>query len=193
MRIFGSSLARRDARAMAMPMIDRKTFVIPLLLTALAGCAGSGSGSGKYPSLAIRDIERVQGTFEPVGAEQLDVPKVEVAYSGSLQDRLSALVGQAEDAHRVFTAAVSEAEQLADAANDAEIGSDAWASAQVALAGLDSARSDVAVALGELDILHAAGAVQAEDVGAIDAARGEVLALVTIEDATLERLREHVR
>lgn len=193
MRIFGSSLARRDARAMAMPMIDRKTFVIPLLLTALAGCAGSGSGSGKYPSLAIRDIERVQGTFEPVGAEQLDVPKVEVAYSGSLQDRLSALVGQAEDAHRVFTAAVSEAEQLADAANDAEIGSDAWASAQVALAGLDSARSDVAVALGELDILHAAGAVQAEDVGAIDAARGKVLALVTIEDATLERLREHVR
>lgn len=193
MRIFGSSLARRDARAMAMPMIDRKTFVIPLLLTALAGCAGSGSGSGKYPSLAIRDIERVQGTFEPVGAEQLDVPKVEVAYSGSLQDRLSALVGQAEDAHRAFTAAVPEAEQLANAANDAEIGSDAWASAQVALAGLDSARSDVAVALGELDILHAAGAVQAEDVGAIDAARGKVLALVTIEDATLERLREHVR
>ncbi len=193
MRIFGSSLARRDARAMAMPMIDRKTFVIPLLLTALAGCAGSGSGSGKYPSLAIRDIERVQGTFEPVGAEQLDVPKVEVAYSGSLQDRLSALVGQAEDAHRVFNAAVPVAEQLANAANDAEIGSDAWASAQVALAGLDSARSDVAVALGELDILHAARAVQAEDVGAIDAARGKVLALVTIEDATLERLREHVR
>lgn len=193
MRIFGSSLARRDARAMAMPMIDRKTFVIPLLLTALAGCAGSGSGSGKYPSLAIRDIERVQGTFEPVGAEQLDVPKVEVAYSGSLLDRLSALVGQAEDAHRVFTAAVPVAEQLANAANDAEIGSDAWASAQVALAGLDSARSDVAVALGELDILHAARAVQAEDVGAIDAARGKVLALVTIEDATLERLREHVR
>lgn len=191
MRIFGSSLARRDARAMAMPMIDRKTILIPLLLTALAGCAGAGSG--KYPSLAIRDIERVQGTFEPVGAEQLDVPKVEVAYSGSLQDRLSALVGQAEDAHRVFTAAVPEAEQLANAGNDAEIGSDAWASAQVALAGLDSARSDVAVALGELDILHAAGAVQAEDVGAIDAARGEVLALVTIEDATLERLREHVR
>ncbi|WP_341712843.1 hypothetical protein [Erythrobacter sp.] len=174
-------------------MIDRKTFVIPLLLTALAGCAGSGSGSGKYPSLAIRDIERVQGTFEPVGAEQLDVPKVEVAYSGSLQDRLSALVGQAEDAHRVFNAAVPVAEQLANAANDAEIGSDAWASAQVALAGLDSARSDVAVALGELDILHAARAVQAEDVGAIDAARGKVLALVTIEDATLERLREHVR
>ncbi|QKG69922.1 hypothetical protein [Erythrobacter mangrovi] len=191
MRIFGSSLARLDARAMAMPMIDRKTFLIPLALVALAGCAGTGTG--KYPSLAIRDIERVQGTFEPVATEQLDVPRVEVTYSGSLQERLSALVGQAEEAHRVFTAAVPEAEQRASAANDAEIGSEAWASAQVALAGLDSARSEVAAALGDLDILHAAGAVQAEDVSAIDAARGKVIALVNIEDATLERLRDRVR
>lgn len=174
-----------------MPMIDRKTFLVSLACAALAGC--SSTGSGKYPSLAIRDVERVQGAFEPVATEQLDVPRVEVAFAGSLDERLAALVGQAEKAHRIFVDATPIAERQVAAAINAAEGSDAWAIAQVTLADLDSTRSEVAVVLGDLDILHAAGTVQAEDVSAIDAARDRVIALVSAEDATLERLRARVR
>jgi len=191
MRIFGSSLARAVLRAMAMAMIDRKTCLVAVALGMLAGC--SGTGSDGYPSLAIRPVERVQGSFEPVAVQQLDVPPVEVELTGSLDARLATLVGQAEQAHRTFMAAAPKAEQQVTAARDAAVGSDAWAIAQVALADLDSARSEAAVALGDLDILHAAGTLQAEDVSAIDVARDQVIALVSVEDTTLERLRGDVR
>lgn len=187
MRIFGSTLARAVPRAMAMAMIDRKSCFVALVLGTLAGC--SGADPDGYPSLAIRPVERVQGTFEPVAVQQLDVPPVEVELTVSLDARLAALVGQAEQAHRTFMAAAPKAEGQVTAARQAEVGTDAWAIAQVALADLDSARSEAAVALGDLDILHAAGTLQAEDVSAIDAAREQVIALVTVEDATLERLR----
>ncbi|MBQ94518.1 MAG: hypothetical protein CL510_01610, partial [Actinobacteria bacterium] len=68
-----------------------------------------------------------------------------------------------------------------------------WAAAQVALADLDSARSNSAVALGDLDILYAAARVQAQDAEAIEAARNVVIALVAEEDAVLERLRAQIR
>ncbi|MFA6218538.1 MAG: hypothetical protein WC692_02040 [Erythrobacter sp.] len=191
MRIFGSSLARVVARAMAMAMIDRKTCFVALALGTAAGC--SGSGSGAYPSLAIRNIERVEGSFEPVATEQLDVPPVEVDLAGGLDARLAALVRQAEQAHLSFTAATPRAEEQVAAARDAQVGSDPWAIAQVALADLDSARSETAVALGDLDILHVAATLQADDLTAIDAARAQVTALVSVEDATLERLRARMR
>ena len=42
-------------------MIDRKLIVAPLCASLLAGCAGTGSD--RYPSLAVRDVERAEGTF----------------------------------------------------------------------------------------------------------------------------------
>ena len=90
-------------------------------------------------------------------------------------------------------AAVPAAQRRVQAAGNAAVGSDSWASAQVALADLDSARSNAAVALGDLDILFAAATVQAQDAAAIAAARATVVALVAEEDAVLERLRAQVR
>jgi|TARA_R110002012_G_scaffold213179_7_gene384270 hypothetical protein len=172
-------------------MIDRKHLVLPLTVFLLAGCA-AGSGDG-YPSLAVRDVERAEGTFEPVPSPRLDVPQVPVELAGGLDARLSALVEQARQAHADFTGAVPSAERRVQAASGSAVGSDIWAAAQVALADLDSARSISAIALGDLDILYTAATVQAEDATPIAAARMTVIALVAEEDDVLARLRAQVR
>ena len=61
------------------------------------------------------------------------------------------------------------------------------------VADLDSARSNAAIVLGELDTLYTAATVQAEDATAIVEARNTVIALVSEEDSVLERLRAQVR
>ncbi|MEC7534517.1 hypothetical protein A8B77_08155 [Erythrobacter sp. EhN03] len=172
-------------------MFDHKPAAPLFAALLLAGCASTAGDS--YPSLAVRDVERAEGTFEPAAPRQLDVPPVVIDAEGDVPARLESLVAAARDAHEQFTAAVPAAQRRVQAAGNAAVGSDSWASAQVALADLDSARSNAAVALGDLDILFAAATVQAQDAAAIAAARATVVALVTEEDVVLERLRAQVR
>lgn len=159
-------------------------------LPALAACA---TGSDRYPSLAIRDVERAEGRFEPVASTPLAVPEVAVPTGGTVAERLAALGASADAAHRAFLSSAPTATRRANAASGAAIGSDAWASAQVALADLDSARSATAIALADLDTLMVANAVQARDVSAIELVRQQVIAQVSEEDAILARLRAQVR
>lgn len=168
----------------------RPIVILAAASLALAACAAP---RGKYPSLAIRDVERAQGQFEPAPARPLDVPEVPAPGGGPVAERLAALGAAATASHQAFLASVPGATRLANAAAGSAIGSDAWASAQVALADLDSARSATAIALGDLDALMVATAVQAQDVSAIEAVRQQVLAQVGAEDETLARLRAQVR
>ncbi len=171
-------------------MTIRALSLLALLATILGGCASTDT---RYPSLAVRDVERAEGEFEPVETPPISVPPVETGLTGALEPRLAALVAQTQEAHRDFTAAVPTTTRLASAASGSAIGSDAWASAQVALADLDSARSQAAIALGDLDILFIAASVEGAERTAIVAARDQVIALVAEEDAVLERLRAQVR
>lgn len=164
-----------------------------LVLAALPHLAACATASDKYPSLAIRDVERAQGRFEAVPAVPLDVPPVTPPLTGSLADRLASLLTAATASHKVFVGRAPAATRFANAAAGSAIGSDAWASAQVALADLDSARSMTAIALGDLDALMIGSATQGEDVSAIDAVRQQVLAQISDEDETLARLRARVR
>lgn len=157
---------------------------------ALAACA---TATDRYPSLAIRDVERVEGRFDAIAVPPVAVPVVAVPQGGPLSERLAALASEGNAAHRAFTAAQPRAARLADAAAGAAIGSDAWASAQVALADLDAARSRTAIALADLDTLMIARAVQAEDLAAIETVRQQVLTQIEAEDAVLARLRARVR
>jgi hypothetical protein len=161
-----------------------------IVFPVIAACTTSGD---RYPSLAIRDVERAQGQFEPVASTPLTVPEVVIPAGGPLADRLAALGAAADAAHRAFLASAPTATRRANAASGAAIGSDAWASAQVALANLDSARSVTAIALGDLDTLMVATAVQAQDVSAIEVVRQQVIAQITEEDEVLARLRAQVR
>ena len=167
-----------------------RQFLVLATLHCLAACA---TASDKYPSLAIRDVERAQGQFETVPAAPLDVPQITPPLTGPLAERLVTLGSQADAAHRAFLASAPRAERATAAAAGDAIGTTDWASAQVALSDLDSARSQTAIALADLDTLMVSSAVQAEDVSAIEVVRQQVIAQVTAEDETLARLRARVR
>lgn len=168
-------------------MISPHPLACTIALLLLGACA---SGSDKYPSLAIRDAERVSGSFDvdPVTPP----PPAPAPPSAELLARLGTLQADAEAAHRAFMSAAPGAERLARLAAGSSVGSDRWASAQVALADLDSARSQAAIALGELDMLHIDSTLALEREDAIERTRGQVLALLAEEDAILERLRAMV-
>lgn len=156
----------------------------------LGGCA---SNAGNYPSLAVRDVERAEGQFETVAPARIEVPSVGIDLTGDLPARLGSLVNNAEAAHREFVSSSPDAQRLVAAGAGSAVGSDSWAAAQVALANLDSARSQTAIALGDLDILAIAAAVEGVERTQIEAARQQVIALVGEEDALLERLRARMR
>jgi hypothetical protein len=149
---------------------------------------GACASSGDYPSLTERPVERVEGSFsaETAASEPAPAP----APSADLVQRLAALRTDAETAHGAFTRAVPAAERLATASEST--GSDSWASAQVALADLESLRSQAAVSLAELDLLWIDTTVEGAPRDAIAETLGAVLALVRDEDETLARLRGRV-
>lgn len=161
-----------------------------ICLLALSGCAG---GHAEYPSLAVRDVERAEGQFQTGEPKRIEVPQVEVDLNGDLNTTLAGLVRNADSAHAEFTRIEPRANRLVSAASGSGVGSDSWASAQVALAELNSARSLAAVPLADLDILLGAANVAAEDATAIEAARGHVEMLIRQEDAALAGLRARIR
>lgn len=189
-RSLANAVARRQTRAIrpAMPCPARLLLPVFCALT-LSACAGSGDA---YPSLAIRDVERAQGQFEPIPVDPIDVPEIPVNYEGSLEARLTTLLESARAAHARFLRSEAVARRTVAGAGRAAVGSDNWGATQVALSDLESIRSDTAVALADLDILHIAASVAAEDRGQIDAARDSVIALVEQEDAALAELRARV-
>lgn len=159
--------------------------IAPLLVAVpLAACA---SGGGDYPSLAIRDAERVQGSFEPAASGE--APPAPAAPSADLTERLAQLRTEAASAHQAFLDAAPGARRAVAAGRGAGVESDSYAEAQVALADLDSHRSRAAVSLGDLDLLFADATLAFEIREPIAAARDEVTAMIAEEDAVLAELR----
>ena len=166
-------------------MTQSRLRIAPLLLAApLAACA---AGSADYPSLAIRDAERVEGSFDP--AAPAEAPPPPAPPSADLLGRLSQLETQAASAHRAFLEAAPGARRAVIAARGATVETNSYADAQIALADLDSHRSRAAVALGDLDLLFAEAALAFAMRAPIAEARGEVAALIAQEDAILAELR----
>jgi hypothetical protein len=155
-----------------------------LALASLAACASTGD---RYPSLAIRDAERISGEFAvaPSTPEVAPVPRLPADTLG----RIGALRTQAASAHQKFVAAVPGARNAVGNARGAGVEDDRWAGAQVALADLDSSRSEAAIALGDLDLLFADAAIEQAQREEIVAARSEVTALIAEEDLILAELR----
>lgn len=109
--------------------------------------------------------------------------------SAEFAQRLTQLQGSAASAHRAFTDAAPGTARLVDAAAGSNVTSDRWAIAQVALASLESARSQAAVPLGDLDLLHADAAIALDQRKAIEDARDAVTGMIAQEDAILAGLR----
>ena len=157
-----------------------------LLLPLLAGCA---TVADEYPSLAIRDAERVSGTLEPAAA----VPYVPPATPAAVLGRLDQLAAEAAGAHRAFLAEAPAARRAVAAAGSAELGSEGWAVASVAVAGLEGARSRAMIALADLDRLMVDAAVEGSELGRIVAVRDTVTAQVTEQNLTIEGLLHSLR
>lgn len=162
-----------------------------LLIACIAALGACASTQDDYPSLAIRDVERAEGQFEPVEVDPLDIPPVPVpaAADGNLASQLAALVASARRSHAAFEEAVPDTRNRVNEGAGAAVGSNSWGAAQIALAGLESARSDSAVVLGDLDTLHIAATLSAEERESITLARAEVLQLIAEEDEVLSILR----
>jgi hypothetical protein len=142
---------------------------IALALALIAGgCAG-----GNYPSLERRpaELQYAQPTPTPAAHAAPSPP------DPAIVSQVETLRSDAIRANAEFARAAKEAEHLAQAAHGTTVGSEAWAAATVATAALDSAHSQTAVPLGELDALQARMAVTAADSGlARDAASYAVIA-----------------
>lgn len=157
-----------------------------LLIPLLAACAAP---DGEYPSLALRPAERVSGTLEP--AEP--APYVPPATPAAVLGRLEQLTADAAGAHRTFLAEAPAVRSKVSAASGAAEGSDAWAEAQVALAGLQAARSKAMIALADLDRLYVDAAVEAAAIERIGAARDTVAAQVDEQNQTIDGLLRSLR
>jgi hypothetical protein len=157
-----------------------------LLLPFLAACT---TPAEEYPSLALRDAERVSGTLEPVAP----TPYVPPATPAAVLGRLDQLAAESASAHRAFIAEMPGARSVVAAARGAEFGSDGWARASVAVAGLEGARSRAMIALADLDRLMVDAAVQGGELDRIVAVRNTVTAQVDEQNATIEGLLRDLR
>ncbi|WP_239804689.1 hypothetical protein [Croceicoccus hydrothermalis] len=155
------------------------------LSIAAASLAGCAKDTGAYPSLDRRPIERVGAIGTP------SAPPPNAPLSPELPARLDTLAAQARAAHARFVEQLPAARRRIREGSRAAIGSDAWGDAQVALASLESARSQTMLPLADLDLLLTERATQdlARDVERIVATRDMVAALVAQEDAALGTLR----
>jgi len=172
----------------------RMTRAIPLLITpamaAIMLLSACGSREG-FPSLAKRPVERITGSA-PVVSSSPVTPPATIPTDLGLQSRLARLTEQARDAHAHFVATKGKTAGLVAAAAGAGVASESWSQATVALASLESRRSDAMIALAELDMLYAKERIDGGDGGAIAAARDQITAWVADEDAVLAELRGRV-
>ena len=182
------TVAALKAHAMGNAM---RTLTALSAVVFLSACANTGDT--RFPSLATRPGERVSGTLAPAPRP---APPPATAATGN---RLADLRASALAAHRRFGELRGRAEQLSAAARGAAVASEAWSVAQVALAELEAARSETAVALADLDSLYIAAAAAAVptagsgDLDAIGAARAEVTGWMADDDAVLESLKARLQ
>lgn len=158
------------------------------LAVSLSACA---STSDRYPSLAIRDVERFYGSAQPVDANPAPPPPVQP--SPELAQRLVQLQDQAAQAHQAFLSALPGTRSQVNAARNAAVASDSWVTAQNSISTLESSRSHAMLAMAELDqlLVQAETGVGARD--AVIAAQAKVDGMVQEENTVLDHLVASLR
>ena len=156
-----------------------KRFLAALASVCTAACA---SAPGDYPSLAVRDAERVSGTLQP--AE----PYVPPPASPAVLANAGSLVEQAAAAHESYRGKLGGARAAVQTARGAGFGSEPWAVASVAIAGLETERSRAMIALADLDRLVVAAATEGGATTELAAAQARLDAMVAEETAAIDGL-----
>lgn len=151
---------------------------------ALAGCSAI---SDKYPSLAIRDAELASAAPRP--AEPVEPIALPSPLSADTLAQMEGFLSQLRSAHTRFMRAVPAARNTVSRGRGSGVGTDSWAAAQVALADLESKRSQAAIPLADLDALYIDASVALADRTRIAEARSTAIGLISQEDAILAGLR----
>ncbi len=157
------------------------------LLYALIGAlltTGCAVDPDRYPSLAIRDIERTTGKFA------VDIQRSETASPPSLSARpdVSQFIAKAQSAHTRFQAAQLGARKSVLNGRGQSADSLAYTNALLALAELSSLRSDTALALGDIDLMRSQAETDLMQADHIVAAQAEVMTMLTEQDAVMAQL-----
>lgn len=168
----------------------------PATLAALALTLSACAGGGSYPSLARRPAERAYGTVQPVPAQE--TAPVSATPSADVINRLESLRAQAAAANARFQTRESKARSAVSAARGAAIASESWSVAQVALAQLESARSDAMIALADLDSLliaarRADATAPSPDLPVVEETRLQVSNWIAAQDEVLATLYGQLR
>lgn len=150
---------------------------LPLLLAA---CASPGD----FPSLAIRDSERVSGTMEAPPAPAFTPPPLATATVAEL-DSLAARV---RAAHSRFLAEAGSTRAAVARGAGSPAGTDSWSDAQVALAALWAIRADAMIALADIDRIHVDTHLAGGDVAWTTQVRAESSGLVAEQDRVITEL-----
>lgn len=148
---------------------------------SLSGCA---SADDRYPSLAVRDAERVQDTLEPALSDQPEV------IGQSNLDALVAPVDRAQEAHAQFTAMEGQVRSLVFASRGIGPEDDRRAQALAGFAQLTSLRAKTALALSDLDLLELKAATGFKRTQEIREFQSTILKLIEQQDKTLDSLNE---
>lgn len=181
------TLALFVGRAMPRGMI-RLSAAIALTVSALS-LAACASDAAEYPSLARRPVERVTGEAPVVTPTPIATTPADPALAGTLDS----LVAQARAADRRFAERESRARSLVGAAGGAAVASEAWSVATIALADLESARSDAMIAMAQLDTLLASAKIETQETAAISAAHDTVGAIIARQDSIIANLHSRLR
>jgi len=116
-----------------------------------------------------------------------ETPAPTPAPDASMNERLAGLVEQARVAHQRFEARKGAVRQVV--VSGASLGSEAWARSSVAIAELESARSEAMIALADLDGMLAATQTGGGDPLPITAAIDQVSTWIGSEDRDLAAMR----
>lgn len=150
-----------------------------LVSLSLTGCA---SADARYPSLAVRDAERVQGTLEPASSEEPSVIGI------SNLDALTAPHDRAREAHARFTAMESEVRNLIAASSGLGPEDDRRARALAGFAQLTTLRAQTALALSDLDLLEVKAATGFKRTREIRDFQSSIIEMIEQQDAALDSL-----
>jgi hypothetical protein len=158
-----------------------RTFAIILPVALLLQACSTSDG---YPSLDIRDSERVSVTmaapdsagFIPFPATQATIDDLELAAANALA------------AHQRFVAAAGGVQAPVSRAAGAAIGSEEWAVAEIEIAGLESLRSDTMLALADIDRIFVTAVVEGEEFEAATQTRDEISRMVAEQDRVIAAL-----
>ncbi|MBO9497928.1 MAG: hypothetical protein J7496_02675 [Novosphingobium sp.] len=161
--------------------MPRRLALLPAIAVAALALPACAKDKQEYPSLSIRDAERVKGSFEPAPAN----PFVPTPPPSETLGQVARLRADAQAAHTHFLA-VADQIRAAAAGRNAEVGSDSWATAQVALAGLATARSATMAPLAELDTLYVSAQNDGEDVSELEQARSEIGGWIAAENKIVD-------